>query len=352
MNKKKNVLFVSNVEVPYRAEFFNQLSERVNLTVLYEREASSNRDAKWSKSVKPKYSTKFLHGIKINNEYTFSLGILKYIFSKKYDTIIIGCYNSPSQIIAILMMRMLRKKYILNMDGEYYISGNGIKQKIKRFILRGAKYYIVAGEKASESIRQYVDGNRVFSYHFSSLTKEELEDNKNNMNYNLNDSVLVIGQYFDYKGLDYALKCAKLTPEISYKFIGAGKRSELLKKVVENMQIKNVEVVPFLSKEELYEEYMRCFCLLLPSKQECWGLVINEAASFGCPIISTDGCGAATEFLDYKHIVPRCDELAMKNAINQLKKENIRHYKNYLIEKSHEYSIEKNVEEFLYVINK
>ena len=38
---------------------------------------------------------------------------------------------------------------------------------------------------------------------------------------------------------------------------------------------------------DLYKEYQQCKCVLLPSKKECWGLVINEAASFGCPIIST-----------------------------------------------------------------
>lgn len=33
----KEVLYISNVEVPYRNEFFNQLALKCNLTVLYEK---------------------------------------------------------------------------------------------------------------------------------------------------------------------------------------------------------------------------------------------------------------------------------------------------------------------------
>jgi len=49
--------------------------------------------------------------------------------------------------------------------------------------------------------------------------------------------------------------------------------------------------------KELEEEYKTCAMLVLPTRQECWGLVINEAASFGMPIVSTWGSGAAVEFL-------------------------------------------------------
>lgn len=41
--------------------------------------------------------------------------------------------------------------------------------------------------------------------------------------------------------------------------------------------------------------------LILPTRQECWGLVVNEAASFGTAVISTNGSGAAVEFLFEKY---------------------------------------------------
>ena len=349
----KKVLYVSNIEVPYRTEFFNQLSEKCDLTVLYERKKSKNRDSKWASSLKSEFKVFYLKGINIKNEYCFNPLILKYVFSKKYDKVIIGCYNSPSQIIAILFMRLFHKKYILNLDGEYFIDGNGIKQKVKRFLLKGASDYMIAGEKSAINLSKYFDSKIIHPYYFSSLTAKELINNSNKFNKNQNDNVIVVGQYFDYKGLDIALKVAALDENIHYKFIGSGVRSDLLQNEVERMKLSNVEVIPFLDKKKLYKEYQNCLCLLLTSKRECWGLVVNEAASFGCPIIATYGSGAAIEFL--------CDEFTkylsnnvqdIYNLVNGLvDNDGLKKYKKYLIEKSKNYSIEKSVEAYMEVID-
>lgn len=348
MNK---VLYVSNIEVPYRSEFFNQLSEKVDLTVLYERKKSSNRDESWSKSTKSKYKIKYLNGFKIKNEYSIDLQIIKHVFSKKYDTVIMGCYNSPSQMLAILCMRLLKKKYILNIDGEYFLEGNSIKQRIKRFLIKGADKYLIAGEQSAKNLSKIISQNKIFTYYFSSLTKKELEKNATKQNKNINNSVIVIGQYYDYKGLDMALQVAKLDQNLKYKFIGSGKRSSLLEEKVKEMNLNNVEVIPFLQKKQLYKEYQNCLCMFLPTKQECWGLVVNEASSFGCPIISTYGSGAAVEFLKekYRNYLSNYNDIEgiytnIKEILENLK---TKKYKEYLINCSKKYSIEIMVEKTL-----
>lgn len=341
MNK---ILYVSNIEVPYRSEFFNQLSKKVDLTVLYERKKSSNRDSKWTSSVKSNYKVKYLKGINVKNEYNFDLGIFKHIFSKNYDSIIIGCYNSPIQMLAIIIMKLFQKKYILNLDGEYFFDGKGIKNKIKRFFIKGASEYLVAGDKAGEILSKYVPIEKVHSYYFSSLTKKELEENVKHMNENINDKVIVIGQYFDYKGLDIAMEIAKLDQTISYRFIGSGKRSKLLEKKVNEMNLKNIEIIPFLSKKELYKEYQECRCLLLTSRKECWGLVINEAASFGCPIFASKNCGASVEIIDKRFQIDVESELSeIVKLINNTDKYYDRKEKCKLIERNKNYSIENSV---------
>lgn len=350
----KNVLYISNIEVPYRSEFFNQLSKKVNLTVLYERRKSSNRDENWTNSVKSNYRIEYLKGIKIKNEYSFDFKILKYIFSEQYDKIIIGCYNSPSQILAILMMRLLKKKYILNLDGEYFLDGNNFKRKIKRFLIKGAQEYLIAGEKAGENLSKYVPKERVHPYYFSSLTNKDIQENSKNSNKNINDKILVVGQFFNYKGLDIALDVAKKMPEKKFEFVGMGNRSQLFRDLVKKLEINNVEIIPFLSKDELEQEYINCKMLVLPSRKECWGLVINEAASFGMPIVASSGSGAAVEFLSdefsqFLAISKNVEDL--KNKINLLFNYNeISNYSLYLINKSKKYTIDNNVKIFLKII--
>lgn len=351
----KKVLYITNIEVPYRIEFFNQLSKKCDLTVLYERKKSSNREEKWTRSIKASFKKEYLSGIKIRNEYSFDLKIFKYLFDK-YDVIIIGCYNSLIQMLAILVMRLLHKKYILNLDGEVFIDKNSFKGKIKKFFLKGAYSYLVAGEEAVNNLKSIVNSNKIYPYYFSSLTKKELINNSKQINKNINNTILVIGQYYDYKGLDIALECAKINQDISYKFIGMGKKSFELKNKIKVLKLNNIEVIPFLQKDDLYNEYKKCKMLILPSKQECWGLVINEAASFGTPIVSTIGSGAAVEFLKNKYSIflakSSDSEDLYKKIIRLMNYENIDDYKKYLLKKSKKYSIEQSVKIHLDIISK
>lgn len=354
----KKILYITNIEVPYRTEFFNQLAKKCDLTVLYEREKSSNRNETWTKSVNSyKFNKEYLKGIKINNEFGFDLKILKYIFSKKYNKIVIGCYNSPIQMLAIIIMRLFRIRYILNIDGEYSFEGKSIKNKIKRFILLGADKYFVAGEVLAARLQEFLPEAKIKAYHFSSLTTNELNQNAKLKQKNTNNKILVIGQYYEYKGLDIALECAKILKNSTFLFIGSGNRSELLKQKVKEMSLENIEIIPFLDKKRLYSEYQNCKLVLLPSKKECWGLVINEAASFGCPIVSTFGSGAAVEFLQKNYSELLAKENDYMDLVNKIKflfdKDDLynKKYSDYLLTKSQKYSIENNIEEFLEIIN-
>lgn len=342
----KKVLYISNIEVPYRTTLFNELAQNCELAVLYERNRSGNRDSRWAESVQRNYTVSYLNGIKIGLENSFSMRIFKYIFGK-YDSIIVGCYNSPVQMLAIIVMRLFRKAYILNVDGEQFIDTT-VKGKLKKLFLRGAARYLVAGEKCAESIKKIVGDKEVIPYYFSSLSSEELEEHeKLGANAKRSNYVLVIGQYFDYKGLDVAVEAAEMTPEVQYKFVGMGNRTEMFVQQTGADKLKNIEVIPFLQKSNLEMEYLKCALMVLPSRQECWGLVVNEAASFGTPIVSTWGSGAAVEFLSEKYpqylaepgnpmSLSECIKYALEN-ISDIE------YKEYLLKKSQNYSLQKNL---------
>ena len=53
----------------------------------------------------------------------------------------------------------------------------------------------------------------------------------------------------------------------------------------------------FLPLEQLVPLYAGCGAFLLPSTSEPWGLVVNEAALSGAPLLLSDRCGATGTFL-------------------------------------------------------
>ena len=108
----------------------------------------------------------------------------------------------------------------------------------------------------------------------------------------------------------------------------------------------NVEIIPFLQKKDLEEEYKKCTVLLLPTRQECWGLVVNEAASFGTPIVSTWGSGAAVEFLSGsypQYLAQPGNAVSFLECIRLCLKSDKSEYVSFLQDFSKQYSIENSV---------
>ncbi|MBS7209858.1 MAG: glycosyltransferase family 4 protein [Lachnospiraceae bacterium] len=351
----KKVLYLSNIQVPYRVRFFNQLAEHCDLTVVYERSKSGDRDEKWSTSIAHKYKVVFLDGFKIGDESTFSFSILKYILGD-YDEIVVGCYSTPVGIFANMILRLFRRKFFLNFDGEIFAEDNTFKSKMKRLVINGATKYLIAGEKSAESLKNILKNKnkKIFPYYFSSLSKEELSENKKKKTIRDN-YILVVGQYFEYKGLDIAVKVAKELPQIQFKFVGMGKRTELFVQENAISNIKNITVIPFLQKEDLEQEYRKSALVVLPSRRECWGLVINEATSFGTPIVATKGSGAGIEFLKDKYSMLLADienvDSLKKCIIAAIEMKEQSELSKYLVNKSSNYTIEHSVQCHLQAFN-
>jgi glycosyltransferase involved in cell wall biosynthesis len=261
-----------------------------------------------------------------------------------YDAIVVGCVNSPIQILAMGWMRLLHIPYILNLDGEIHM-GAGLKKHLKLAILKGASTYLVAGKTAAGSLQRILPEAEIVPYNFSSLTEAELASRETAVyGGERSDTVLVVGQYFDYKGMDVALEAARMDPSISYKFVGMSGRTELFRRECGVDALSNVEVIPFLQKEELNREYQICSMMVLPSRKECWGLVVNEAASFGTPVVSTWGSGAAVEFLSEEcpqYLAEPGDAASLLEAIRRMQSCGEQEaYGRYLQKKNRDYCIE------------
>lgn len=347
----KRVLYLTNIEVPYRVLFFNKLAKQCDLTVMYERRKSANRDSKWAGSEARNYRTEYLDGMDIGDEYGFSWRILT-LLKRRWDAVVIGCYNSKVQILAMTYMRMHRIPFIINLDGEPFI-GRGVKSLVKKMVLRGARLYLTAGVKAGESLKAAIGDKRpVVPYYFSSLTEAEIARNACSET-KREDFVLVVGQYLTCKGMDVAYKAACMDQSIRYKFVGMGKRTALFRQEMGDMP-DNIEVIPFLPKKELEAEYRKCAMLLLPTRQECWGLVVNEASSFGTPIVSTWGSGAAVEFIGDSHpqyLAQPGNAASLASCIRRCLGDDCAGYADHLKDISAKYSIERSVEAHVRAFN-
>lgn len=131
--------------------------------------------------------------------------------------------------------------------------------------------------------------------------------------------VLSVGQFIHRKGFDILLKAMKTVHADATLCLIGGTPTDEYNSIIKENKLTNVTFRPFLSKDELNEYYKASDLFVLPTREDIWGLVINEAMSQGLPVITTDRCVAGLELISDKNlIVPSEDSVDLGKAINNI----------------------------------
>ena len=74
----------------------------------------------------------------------------------------------------------------------------------------------------------------------------------------------------------------------------------------------NVHFIPFREKEDLVSIYKCADLFVMPTREDIWGLVINEAMANGLPVISSNKCIAAIEMVKEgcNGFIYQCEDVA------------------------------------------
>lgn len=114
------VLFLTNIPVPYRIDFFNELGKKIDLTVVFDRKTATDRDTEWLNNNIRNFKAIFLKSVKFGNENAISFNVIKYL-NNTYDYIIVGTHISYTALVAMFYMKVKGIKYIFNCDGGVFL---------------------------------------------------------------------------------------------------------------------------------------------------------------------------------------------------------------------------------------
>lgn len=307
------ILFVTNIPSPYRVDFFNELGKKCDLTVAFEKGKSDERDKSWENYRFETFCGVFLRGKAIDKDTAICPGILKYVSDRSYDEIIIANISSPTCIIAVMYLKAHSIPYWIEGDGAFAKPGNGIKNRIKTFMIRSAKGCFSTSKAHDEYYLAYgATEDRIHRYPFTSINEQYLKManaltvNRNTFREKLgifeSKIVLSVGR-FSYrngygKGFDLLMRIAKIMgDEYGFYIVGDSPTEEFIS-WKENEKLDNVHFVSYLNKEDLSEYYASADCFVLLTRGDAWGLVINEAMAYRLPIITTPYCVAGTELVE------------------------------------------------------
>lgn len=142
-------------------------------------------------------------------------------------------------------------------------------------------------------------------------------------------NILFVGTVYQRKGLDLLIKAVNRLPEsmrqkIRLNLVGKiedkSYYQKLLKLVHHYGLSDTVNFVGRVSDSELIKLYQNAYCFVLPSRHEGYGLVIEEAMSYGLPVIGFDNSAMPYTILNNQNglLVKDGDIDGLKNAIERL----------------------------------
>lgn len=306
--EKMKILWITNIPSPYRVDFFNEFGKLCELTVLFEKSTSSERDKSWNKQNFVNFNGIVLNGRSTAADKAICFDVLKYLDKNKFKHIIITSIATPTGILAIEYMKLFRIPYIIEGDGGFAKSGRGYKESFKRHLLKGAKGFFSTSSSLDDYYLWYGAKRRdIYRYTFTSLKNEEIlssptgkrdkEKLKRMLGIAEEKTILSVGQMIHRKGYDILLKASKnISKDVGIYIIG-GQPTDYFLSLKQELDLPNVHFVEFKTKDKLRDYYRMADIFVLPTREDLWGLVINEAMACGLPVITTDRCIAGLELV-------------------------------------------------------
>jgi len=330
MRKYKLAILTSH-PIQYQVPLFKKLAEHkeIDLTVYFcwdfgvEKEKYDpgfGREIKWDIPLLEGFNYKFLTNFspKPNTGFLGHInpGIIKELIKNKYDAILIHGYAYLSNWLGFIGAWLSKTPILLR--GESHLLTQRIFWKravkypvlfllfkeISAFLTIGSlnkeyyKNYGVADEKLF--LTPYAVNNEFFLENYKSLYQKRNEI-KEKLGINKESPIILYASKMmpRKRAMDLLKAYEKIqeTAKAVLLFVGDGIEKPLLEIYTKKQNLKNVYFAGFKNQSELPQYYAIADIFVLPSTDEPWGLVINEAMNFALPIITTNKVGASPDLV-------------------------------------------------------
>ncbi len=306
----KMCVFFSSPAI-YREEWLNYMADnisQINVSAVYMSSADSSR--LFNMLDFPDNVQKTVLNTPLN-----WLSVFLFLYREQPDFIIFHGYSSVSFLSGIFYSIFSNKTYMLFSDSNvlqrHQTDTNWFARLLLRFVVKKTKYIGFCGKMNKQYWEKMgAKSEQLFPLLFPvnnekiiNLSKNSLKKKEKRKLIGLHEKDFLI----NYTGRLEAIKdvstiinaIALLGDRFKLVIIGDGAiKEELIKKAeafhLLNTRVffigmqNNVDVIYWMSTSDV---------LVLPSKEEPFGLVINEAVASGIPVVASDVCGAAHDLI-------------------------------------------------------
>lgn len=234
----------------------------------------------------------------------------KEVLASNADLYVFTGYETPQCWAQIFCVKLKRRKCLIFCDSTINDNPQAtVKGLLKRIIFSAVDGVLGYGERSKAyalhygvSEENHYIRRQAAALPFDYTPDKAFSERVESVVPSCTPRFLYVGRLSPEKSLEtliqaFAKVLAKF-PRAKLVLVGDGVSRESLATLVTSLGIH--ESVLFLGRKEggeLYKEYSMATCLVLPSLSEPWGLVVNEALAFGCPVLVSDACGCVPELV-------------------------------------------------------
>lgn len=299
----------------YIDEHEKQLGE---VLVVFCSRTESNR--KWKLSEKIKFKYKILKNIRIEFKgndlftYFYNPEVFKLLGTYNPDRIII-CGWDQFTYQAAFFWGWRHCKHITLWSGSTKDEKSWrrlVSLPLVKFFIRISTDYIAYGTRSKEymislganlkKIKIFMnDVNKKYFITESTKWRKQRTVTEKSLEIPTKHNFIYVGQLIERKGVINLVRTfkefKKINPEWGLVIVGSGKQEQVIKKMVRSGNIEHIYILGNIEQYELPRVYSVCDCLVLPSLEEVWGLVVNEALCCDLKVIVSDKCGCGPDLV-------------------------------------------------------
>lgn len=301
----KKVLIITNIPAPYRVDLFYFLEQTVKdyaIMVMYTSNNEDNRS--WIIDENKLRNSIFLNSkvIKIkkkfDNKYIHIPGNIIKELKKLSPDIVIAMEYNPAALITLYWCKRNKVPFIHWTDGTLNSEKNinFLQKWSRKYIINNSFAFIASSTKAKEKLLKYgaLESEIFVSFLTADISKYFVQTKEGKGN-----KILYVGSLIERKGVDLLINVlANLDNEFHLSIVGDGPDKEFLYKFAENKGILNkISFEGYLEGELLRQKYAESDIFVLPTREDCFGLVILEAMCASLPIVCSKYADGAYDLL-------------------------------------------------------
>ena len=302
------IVMLNNIPSPYCVDLFRALQNRLTeyeFTFIFTSPGEGNRI--WNTDTSDLRHVELLHSKVIrlktqhDQRYIHFPGNIAKVLDRIDPVIVAAKEYNPSALQSLAWCRKNHRGYVHVTEGTLLSEReiNPVQKLFRRLIISRADFCLAASTKAKEKLLYWNCPAEKMDIAFLTFDWQKMAEQKRRP---VPGRILYVGSMAERKGLDLLFRSLRyLNCSWNLHVVGNGDDREAAdrKGLTGKLGLQDrITFCGYLEGDALYQEYAEASLFVLPTREDCFGLVLLEAAVKGVPITASKYADGAYDIVE------------------------------------------------------